>query len=212
MIFHTNRDLFMMRIHGWQHMMLNLYPQVVLRISSDLEGGRGFRSIGGDLFGAGAGVQRAPAFLEATSRRLQPERRGGNTPVPFSTDTREVLPIGRVFHRSILEDQHSRTMYERTRSQEQIKTIQRMIASTRRVEEGVHRTIELVQKREHHPQQPLQSNDQHTPRQAETLTAAAKAPQPNTTVPPLSLDQVTEQVMRQIDRRLVAWRERTGRV
>jgi hypothetical protein len=92
--------------------------------------------------------------------------------------------------------------------QHNVDLIRRIVRERQRVEERTQRTVVVQHKREQAASQ-IDRDPFSTPtRHREDASRERQPVQP----PPINIDQLTEQVARQLDRRIQAYRERTGKV
>src|SRR5262245_49555250 len=97
-------------------------------------------------------------------------------------------------------------------SQETLQIPRRVVQQGVRVEERNHSTtvVRDFQYLQHHTI-PRSTGVERTAPESRTGTDSRKWP-PAPTPPAINIEHLTEQVVQRIDRRIIAWRERTGRV
>jgi len=104
------------------------------------------------------------------------------------------------------------------RTEERVLTIARQVVrQTQRVEERVHESMALLTRQTQaaaHQVTSTLATTEHTAAGQPAITGVPTPPwmpHPSPT-PAINLEQLTDQVMRQMDRRMTAWRERRGRI
>jgi hypothetical protein len=121
-------------------------------------------------------------------------------------------PLQLVFARAAASSPEVSTGSDKQRTsrlvQHNVDLIRRIVRERQRVEERTQRTVVVQHKREQAAPQ-IDRDPFSTPaRRREEAHRERQPIQP----PPINIDQLTEQVARQLDRRIQAYRERTGKV
>lgn len=129
-----------------------------------------------------------------------------------ATDVTEFLldhrtPLQKVFRRMTEVDAVIR-LRQYMLVEESRKTLHRIVHQRQRIEERMSAVIQVPQQ----ASQPLADIRQGILSLQQEARARSVTMQPANSLPAMNVEQLTDQVMKQIDRRLVIWRERTGHV
>ena len=120
-----------------------------------------------------------------------------------------IEPLRRVFHRIENTERLTESVKKRSLTHESIDTMERVLHQTRRFEER-REPLRVIDMNRHTGMEKGPLTDSSRPEKQAPPTRLP-AVQRTSSSAPINIEHLTEQVMRQIDRRMVSWRERRGR-
>jgi hypothetical protein len=138
--------------------------------------------------------------------------RGGEEPIGASITRVWDTPLRKVFERIDEIESVKRLRRQSWLTHDSLQILQRVVHQGQRVEvksQEVTAVRHLLQRQLDRPA--LDLNQTSFAHQSNSETNRRSWPQA-TSAPAINIEQLTDQVVKQIDRRLLAWRERTGRV
>jgi len=115
-------------------------------------------------------------------------------------------PLHRVFHR--LKDESAREFHYQLIAEKAQQNVRRVLRRLQRTEEGITRSIVLQQP----SSQPMSGMERMAAKFLVNRASDAEPTAPPAAMPTIDIDRLTERVMRQIDQRIIAYRERFGKV
>lgn len=220
------------RIDRWQHTALQFYPKINLAIGPIL------LRFGSSETPSPLVMHRLTTLMRAVSqsnresiggRRLRlskPSVNGrnldGRSGSDYSSNTSRLDVSGSlaqtalmtVFARAGAEDRGfgSASRYETALVQRSLLLVSRIANERRRIEESTRRDLVTRERQEFSKIVSRRIHDDAVAEATQGLRAATTGAMPSVTALPLDLESLTDQVVRSIDSRLVAHRERLGRV
>jgi hypothetical protein len=199
----------------WEQHSLAMLPQIRLAISPVIYidwpiWERDVRRVFTEGVGTGQGDKNQAVTRLADKSSRQKSRDAAPTPVkPQKITHPGIQPLQRVFRRIKEMESVTHSVKRQSIANESIDMGQRVLYRTQRLEERREPTRVIDMNRQSirgqgHSADPTRFDKETPPTRPQTVQ---QAPSPVS----INIENLTDQVMRQIDRRMLSWRERRGR-